>query len=111
MLDINKLTIGEIKQIQSLLNDNSNNDSHWKLKKHYFIRTVTMYIVGKLELITDKELVLSDASWVADTGRFHNALKTGELNEVEPFINDVIVGRGSIVDATIWDGLLPNIQK
>jgi hypothetical protein len=113
MLDINKLTFGEIKEIQSLLNpiSISNNDSHWKIGKPYFIRTVTMHLIGKLKLVTDKELVLSDASWIADSGRFHDALKTGELSEVEPFINEVIVGRGPIVDATEWLHLLPNTQK
>lgn len=113
MLDIDNLTFSEIKEIQTLLNpiNNAPNDAHWKIGKSYFIRTVTMYYVGKLILVTDKELVLKDASWIADTGRFHDALKSGELNEVEPFISEVIIGRGSIVDASEWLHLLPNVQK
>jgi hypothetical protein len=114
MLDINKLTFGEIKEIQALINPavpSTQSDSHWKIGKHYFIRTVTMYYIGKLRNVTDKELLLVDASWIADTGRFHDALKSGELNEVEPFINDVIIGRGAIVDASEWDHVLPNVQK
>lgn len=85
--------------------------SPWKLDENYFIRTVTMHLVGKLVWISEKELVLSNASWVADSGRFHNALKDGSLEEVEPFVNDVIVGRGSIVDATVWGYTLPTMQK
>jgi hypothetical protein len=38
-------------------------------------------------------------------------LQTGSLSEVEPFKNSVIVGRGSIVDASIWTHPLPTEQK
>jgi len=113
MLDINKLTIGEIKEINSLIGNNAKiqEKSMFEVGKAYFIRTVTMHLVGKLIGINNKELLLKDASWVADSGRFHDALKTGELNEVEPFVDDVIVNREAIVDATFWRHLLPNVQK
>jgi hypothetical protein len=76
-------------------------DSIWEIGKYYLIRTVSMIQVGTLKKITDKELLLSDAAWVAETGRFHDTLKNlEECKEVEPFPNPVIVGRGSIVDAT-----------
>ena len=77
----------------------------------YLIRTVTMYYTGLLASITDTDIVLSKAAWIADTGRFHDALKTGSLNEVEPFIHDVIVPRSAIIDATQWDHALPEVQK
>lgn len=83
----------------------------WKLGKAYFIRTVTMHLIGKLKAITEKELLLEDAIWVADSGRFHNALKDGTLNEVEPFVDEVILNRECIVDSTIWKHLIPNKQK
>jgi len=85
--------------------------SPFKIGKNYLIRTVTMAQVGKLKFVGDNELVLSDASWIADTGRFHNSLKNGHFEEIEPFPNDVIVGRGAIVDATVWDFDLPREQK
>lgn len=53
-----------------------------------------MTVTGKLEKVFDNELLLSNAAWIADTGRFHNAVKDGSFDEVEPFVNDVIVGRG-----------------
>ncbi len=96
--------------MKNTLNENEieiKNESPWKLQKKYFIRTVTMHLVGKLKFVSDKELVLSSASWVADSGKFHNALKNGKLEEVEPFVNDVIVNRASIIDATVWDHDLP----
>lgn len=111
--DIENLTLKEIREINSLFNkDSKNNDnSIWQIGKSYFIRTVTMHLTGKLEKITPKEMVLSNASWIADSGRFHDALKNGELNEVEPFVSDVILNRESIVDATEWIHKLPKNQK
>jgi hypothetical protein len=82
-------------------------ESVWHLGIAYLIRTVTMIQLGRLKKITDKELVLADACWVADTGRFNEALKTGTLKELEMFQRDVIVGRGAIVDATEWVTDLP----
>lgn len=86
----------------------SGEDQMWELGKNYLIRTVTMIQIGKLHSITDKELKLQNACWVADTGRFSEALKTGKLNEVEMFINPVIVNRSAIIDATEWTHALPN---
>ena len=84
----------------------------WQIGENYFIRTVTMALCGKLVEVTDKELVLNKASWVADTGRFMNFLQSGTANEVEPFPEgDVIVGRGGIIDATIWSHELLTKQK
>ena len=75
----------------------------WVIGKHYLIRTVTMTQVGRLKFVGPQELVLSDAAWIADTGRFHDCLKDpSSINEAEPFVNDAIVGRGSICDATEW---------
>lgn len=112
MKTIDELTIKEVKQIQSLLKGSEEKTSHpYQVGQNYFIRTVTHYYTGKLEKVTAKELVLSDAAWIADTGRFHDALKTGKLNEIEPFIEPIIVGRGAIIDAFRWTHELPRVQK
>lgn len=76
-----------------------------------FIRTVTHYYVGNIELLDATEVVLSGASWVADTGRFNNALKTGQLGEIEPFVDLVSVSRGALIDATSWPHQLPTEVK
>jgi len=86
-------------------------DSPWEIGKNYLIRTVTMIQIGRLEKVTEKELVISNACWVADTGRFHKAIETGILNEVEVFNCPVIVGRGALVDATEWLHELPKVSK
>jgi hypothetical protein len=72
----------------------------WQIGAIYFIRTVTMADVGRLIAVTEHELVLEDAAWVADTGRFSEALRTDTYSEVEPFPDGhVIINRASIIDA------------
>ena len=110
-ININDLTLGQIKELQLIANNQQSSSHPFKIGEAYLIRTVTFIALGKLEWVGEHELVLSSASWVADTDRFYNALKEGKLKEVEPFINDVIVGRGSIIDATIWQNKLPREQK
>lgn len=86
----------------------------WKVGKNYFIRTVTLHFTGKLVKVTPQELVLVDAAWIADTGRFSNFVK-GDLRisvEIEPFPDKqrVIIGRGALIDAIEWNHPLPREQ-
>lgn len=85
----------------------------WRLGQAYFIRTVTHHLTGRLVAIDEHELTLVDAAWIADSGRYADAMRTGTLNEVEPYPAGtlVAVGRGSIVDATAWAHELPKEQK
>lgn len=79
----------------------------FEVGKSYLIRTVTLYYTGRIASMTDADLVLEDAAWVADTGRFGECLLTGKLAQVEPFPDSVIVNRDVIVDATGWVHELP----
>lgn len=111
-MDIDSLTVKEVKHIQSVLRPSG--ETHpYVIGKNYFIRTVTHHLTGKLVKVTSKELVLLDAAWIADNGRFMNFLQSGTPNEVEPFPDntEVIVGRGSLVDAIEWKHPLPRVQK
>ena len=78
-------------------------DHPFTIGKAIVIRTVTMIQTGILKEVGKKELVLTDASWIADTGRFGEFLKEGPISdsaEVEPFPDgEVFVGRGAIIDA------------
>lgn len=74
----------------------------FEIGKSYLIRTVTNYFTGRVVKMYDNWLVLEDAAWVADTGRYHVAVSTGKLNEVEPIPGPTIVGLGSVVDAVGW---------
>jgi hypothetical protein len=82
----------------------------WEIGQIYLIRTVTMIDTGKLVAVNDQELVLEDAAWIADTGRFADAIKASKFKEVEPFPDGrVIIGRGAIIDAVVI-GSAPRIQ-
>ena len=77
-----------------------------------FIRTVTHHQVGKLIGIGVDFFVLANASWVADSGRFGDALKNGTLNEVEKCPGPwCVVGRGGVIDIHPWDHDLPAATK
>jgi len=109
-VDIDDLTLRELKELTCLFDKGEKCDNPYKIGEKYLIRTVTMYYTGRLEKVGEKELTLSNAAWIADTGRYADALKSGELGEVEP-IGDVIVGRGAIIDAVVWNHKLPKDQK
>ena len=111
-MNLDNMTIGELKEINSILGNKSSNDSHWKLGKPYFIRTVTHHFTGNLVLVTDKELVFNKVAWIADDGRLTDALEKCEFNEVEIYPDgEVIIGRGALIDASILKGELPKKQK
>lgn len=83
----------------------------WVVGKKYLVRTVTMYVCGLLARVTPLELIFTDAAWIPDCGQYHDALKNGELSEVEPVEGDYIVGRLAIVDAAEWRHELPRSVK
>jgi hypothetical protein len=78
--------------------------------KNFFFRTVTYHLVGKVEKIIDDFIVLKDASWVADSGRFSNAIKKGTLSEVEP-VGDAMLNIKTVTDFFPWNHKLPTEQK
>ena len=75
-----------------------------------FVRTVTQYLVGKVTKTVGNMVFLSDASWIADTGRFSDAIKTGTFNEQEP-VGDWFFNMDCVVDGGIWKHDLPTEQK
>ena len=113
-MKIDSMTIGEIKEIQSILG-NKEKPHPWKIGEKYLIWTVTMIQVVILTGVYETELTLDKAAWIADTGRFETALKEGidkiESSEIEMFSGEIIVGRGAIIDAVIYNPDLPTSQK
>jgi len=99
-----------LNELKELLLRNGTSHS-FQVGKNYLIRAVNMYYTGRLSSVTDTDLVLEDAAWIASTGRFATALETGVLDEVEPFVNPVILSRSVIVIATTWNYPLPRKQK
>lgn len=70
-----------------------------------FIRTVTHHLVGQVQAVGSQEIVFETGTvmWVADDGRFTEAMKTGVFNETEVYgVESPFVGRGAIVDGGIF---------
>ena len=76
----------------------------------FFFRTVTYHLTGKVKKVMGTILELEDAAWIADSGRFSDALKTGKLNEVEP-CGVAFVNVNSLTDFFPWIHKLPTEQK
>lgn len=83
----------------------------FEIGKSYFIRSITMHYTGRVTHVTDSDVWLEDAAWIADSGRFYDALAHGTLNEVEPYPHGVAVSRSAIVDFAPWHHDLPRDQK
>lgn len=85
----------------------------YKTRKNYMIRTVTMIYTGKLKQVYEKELVLTNCSWIAETKRWADTCKEGVFEEVEPYPEkaEVIIGKDAILDAFMVDWELPTKQK
>lgn len=113
-MNIDDLTMKQLREIASMFSVPSvQSPQHhaWKVGKPYLIRTVTMINTGILIGVLPQELVLKDAAWIADTGRFSDALRTGNFDEVEPFPDgEVIIGRAAIIDAVVIPEV-PRSQK
>ena len=102
-MNIDDLTIKQARELASMFGGGARDiaaDSPYTIKQAYLIRTVTYHVSGIVEQVTPHEIVLTDAAWIADSGRFAEAIKSGKFAEVEavPGIR-VIVGRGAVIDA------------
>ncbi|TXH49883.1 MAG: hypothetical protein E6Q97_21530 [Desulfurellales bacterium] len=83
----------------------------FKIGEKVFIRTVTYHMTGKIKAITGKFITLEDAAWIADSGRFADALLKGTLSEVEPIVGDMRVNSDTFIDVFEWKHELPKEQK
>ena len=117
-MNIDEMTVKEIREIAKLASGLTGGSCSTKTHSlptsgNVFIRTVTHYYTGRVEAVTDSDIVLADAAWIADTGRFSDALKSGEFSEVEPYPDGVlcIVSRGAVLDVSTWDHALPRVRK
>ena len=88
-------------------------ESPWEIGASYIIRTVTFHYTGRLVSACNQWLVLEDVAWIADSGRWAQAVESGNYKEVEPWPKGarVIIGAGAIVDASKIATPLPTSQK
>jgi len=83
----------------------------FKIGQKYFFRLVTHYISGRITGVYGDFIELEDSAWIADTGRFSDALKKGEFSEVEPIFGVHGLNMTAIIDYFEWNHKLPREQK
>ena len=79
--------------------------------KNVFVRTVTHHFTGRLASHDSHFLELEEAAWIADDGRFTQALADGALSEIEPYPGSFLVATGALIDVSEWLHALPRDQK
>jgi hypothetical protein len=75
----------------------------------FFFRTVTYHLTGRVKKVIGSILELENAAWIADSGRFMNAIKEGKLSEVEP-VGRAFININSVTDFFPWKHPLPDKQ-
>lgn len=83
----------------------------FKKGQNVLIRAVTFHYIGTIQDIDESFITLYPACWLANSGRFGNALRTGELSEYEEMPDGVLVKQSAIVDATPWRHDVPTGDK
>ena len=78
--------------------------------KKIFIRTVTYHLLGEVVKIVGKLVFMKNTVWVADSGRFMQFIKEGEINEYEE-VGDWFFNLETVIDGCEWKHELPKGQK
>jgi len=115
-MNIDNLTFGELKQIASLFNSEpqqTKTNGGYPVGKNVIVRTVTMIYTGRLDSVTDSDLVLVDCSWIPETERFMQFVAEGKVKECEPYPDGlpVFINRGALLDMCELRKELPRSQK
>lgn len=106
-----KLSDEQYNKIKDLIaEENAINAYEDMVGGKFFFRTVTYHLVGEVQKIVGRFAYLKDASWIADSGRFMNAIKDGTLSEVEP-VGTAFINLDTVVDFFPWKHKLPDSQK
>ena len=71
-----------------------------EIGKVYAFRTVTMIYTGRIKDISANEVLIDEAAWIPDSGRWAAFVDKGEHNEAEPYTRPVILSRGAFLDVT-----------
>ena len=92
-----ELTLQEIKE---LLTGNTVKEIPVLTGKSYFFRTVTYHTTGKVLRVEKGFVVVNNAAWIADSGRWADSVVKNEYEEVEiyPDNKEVYINIDSIVD-------------
>jgi len=96
----NQLGEENFKEIQNLTD---------MVGEKFYFRTVTYHLTGRVKKVIGTILELENAAWIADSGRFMNAIKEGKLSEVEP-VGSAYINIASVTDFFPWKHKLPEKQ-
>jgi hypothetical protein len=118
-MEIDELTLKQLYEIQSLFPRKQESDaptrgaSSYPVGKNVIVRTVTMIYTGKLNRVTDTDLILVDCSWIPETERFMQFVADGAVRECEPYPDGlpVYINRGALMDMCELVKPLPRSQK
>lgn len=113
-MNINDITLGQVLELQGLLascKPNPLKNHSWQIGEKYVVRTMVYHIIGELREVTETDLYFEPAAWLAVGTRMSHMLKTGDVDEVEPFIHGAWVSRASVCDWTPWQHAIPTEAK
>lgn len=116
-INTDELTLGQLKELQAIACGGGVPCGSRRLPMPIgtavFIRTVTHHYTGRVVDVAEEEVALEDAAWIADDGRFAQAIAEGKLSEVEPYPDGrrVTINRGAIIDWCEFGSSLPRSQK
>ena len=108
-LEISDETYERIKE-QLGVGDREINSYEDLIGGKFYFRAVTFHLTGEVKKIVGRFAYLKNAAWIADSGRFMDAIKNGTLNEVEP-VGDAFINLDTVVDFFPWKHKLPTEQK
>lgn len=125
-INVNELTIAQVKEIAAMFPNQApslslasatiesiadTSSAPVEIGKSYLFRTVTHIEVGKVKSVHGNFITLEQASWIADTGRYHDCLAKGVFNEVEPYPETTTINAASLINYAPWSHALPTEQK
>ena len=102
----------DLEKVKKLLGDDFKKINTYEdmIGRKFFFRTVTYHMTGEVKKIVGRFAYLKNAAWIADSGRFSQAIKNGTLDEVEP-VGDAFINLDTVVDFFKWSHPLPLDQK
>lgn len=80
--------------------NNLGNSTFLEVGKIYAVRTVTMIYTGRLIAVNEQEFLFDEVAWIPETERWMDFVTSGAHREAEPYPNQVVIGRGGLLDAT-----------
>lgn len=114
-MDIEELTIKQAKELSRFFGQEAGSKRlpFAAIGVNVFVATITAHYTGKVVAVSEEEVALEDAAWIADDGRFAGAMKSGEFSEVEPFPDGdrIVLNRSTFLFWRVLPQTLPRSQK